>query len=373
MVSPPPDHRLRVTLVISQLGTGGAEKQLVLLARGLRKRQVDVDVVALYAGGPRLAELAEAGVPVLVLGMSRPPQRPLATAAGVARLLLHFRRRRPHIVHAFLIDAYVLAAPLARLAGVQAFVAGRRAMSDYKAGRNVVRRLEATTARYVDLVVANSQAVAVDVIAHEHLDPASVTVIHNALSSPPRVRALRPATDPPTVLCVANFWAYKGHDDLLAATALLCRRGVAVRLLLVGDGPGRDAIERKVADQGLPVELLGSRPDVDRLLEESDVFVLPSHTEGMSNALMEAVAAGVPVVATDVGGNGEVVGRAGLLCPPHQPGALAAELERVLIDDILRRTLVAACVKQAEAWTVDVLVDRHLEEYRKVIARRCAA
>lgn len=368
-----PVRSLRVTLVITQLGTGGTEKQLVLLARGLLERQIDVDVVALYAGGPRLAELAEAGVPVLVLGMTRPPRRPLSAAIGVARLLRHLRRRRPHVVHAFLIDAYVLAAPLAKMAGVDAVVAGRRALSEYKAGRGAVHRLEAASTRCVDLVVANSRAVAADVVATERLDPAMVVVIPNALPSPPRTRRPRAFDHPPVVLCVANLWSYKGHADLLAATALLHRRGVAMRLLLVGEGPDRAALERAVAADHLPVELLGARDDVERLLRDSDVFVLASHMEGMSNALMEAVAAGLPVVATDVGGNAEVVGRAGVLCPPHRPDALAAALERVLLDEGLRRTLVTAGAERVREWTVEAMVDRHLEEYGKVLTRRCVA
>lgn len=364
---------LRVTLVISQLGTGGTEKQLVLLAGGLREREVDVDVVVLYGGGARLAELEQAEVPCLLLGMSRPPRRPVAAVAGVARLVRHLRRRRPHVVHAFLYDAYVLAAPLARMTGTPAVVAGRRALSQYKAGRTAVHRLEAASSRSVDLFVANSQAVAADVVTIEGLDPRRVVVIPNALSASPHVIGPPPVNDPPIVLCVANLWSYKGHADLLAATALLVERGVPLRLRLVGDGPDRAMLERAVAAENLPVELLGSRRDVDELLRSSDVFVLPSHMEGMSNALMEAVAAGVPVVATDVGANAEVVGRAGLLCPPHRPHALAAQLERVLLDRALRRDLAEAGRARATRWSTQALVDRHLEEYGKVLARRCAA
>jgi glycosyltransferase involved in cell wall biosynthesis len=363
---------LRVTLVITQLGLGGTERQLVLLAEGLRTLGVDVDVVALYDGGPRLPDLVALGVPVRVLGMRRPPRRPLRFVSGSASLVRHLRNRRPDVVHAFLFDAYVLACPLARAAGVPVVVAGRRALSDYKAGRRVARRMERVSSRAVDLVVANAQAVASDVIATEGVQASDVVVIPNALPSRGVVAATG-SDGGSTVLCVANLWRYKGHHDLLRAVALLRERGVEIRLLLVGDGPERSEIERLVAEQDLPVQLLGAREDVPELLARSDVFVLPSHTEGMNNALMEAVAAGLPVVATDVGGNPDVVGAGGLLCPPRRPDLMADELEEVLREPSTRARLREAGLLQAATWTVDALARRHLDEYGKVLARRCAA
>jgi glycosyltransferase involved in cell wall biosynthesis len=148
------------------------------------------------------------------------------------------------------------------------------------------------------------------------------------------------------IVCVAEFRSSKGHDHLLEAADLLRSRGRKFRLWLVGDGDLRQTVERQIARLGLQqvVTLLGVRADIPEILAESDVFCLPSLWEGLPGAVMEAMSAGLPVVATAVGGVCELVrdGDTGLVVPPGEPTALALSLERLLDSFDMRQALGAA-------------------------------
>jgi glycosyltransferase involved in cell wall biosynthesis len=242
----------RVFLLIGQLGLGGAEKQVVLLARGLRARGVDTTVLVMFAGGPREDALRAAGVPVVHLGFRRRTagwgMLPSALMAFF-RLVGHLRRMRPDVLHAFLIHSYVVAAPAARLAGVPVLVAGRRSLGDFKQGRRLVLALERAATRATDHLIANAEAVAADARRQEGFAQDKITVVYNGLPdsafdpAPPAVLA----TDLPVVLCVANFRPYKGHWYLLDAIARLRAEGLPCTLVLVGDVGGELLDERRLA------------------------------------------------------------------------------------------------------------------------------
>lgn len=368
----------RVCLLIGQLGLGGTEKQVVLLAEGLRARGVDVSVLVMFAGGPREDELRAAGVPVVHLGFvggTAWPRLLPANAAAFARLVRHLRRRRPEVLHAFLFHSYVTAAPAARLAGIRLLVAGRRSLGDFKDGRRLLLAAERVVTSMTDLLVANAEAVSADTLRRERIRPDKITTIYNGLPDSAFVPAVPEviATAAPVVLCVANLKPDKGHRFLLQALARLRDQGRACTLALAGEGPERARL-RHLADRlGIDVRFLGARTDIPSLLARAQVVVLPSLHEGMSNAVMEAMAAGRPVVATDVGGTGELLRGRGILVPPADPRALADGLTRVLDDAALAARLGAA----ARSWSrehlhVDAMVDRHIDLYRELLGRRCA-
>ncbi len=354
--------RLRVVLLIGQLGLGGTEKQVALLAAGLRARGADVAVWVMFGRGPREAELAAAGVPVVELGFGRlhDPRAALRNAAAFLRLVWRLRRARPDVLHAFLIASYLVAAPAARLAGVPLLVAGRRSLGDFKEGRPLVLAAERAANRLTDHIIANAEAVALDALRQERLPAGKVSVVYNGL--PDQAFRVRPA-EKTTVLCVANLKAYKGHEHLLEAMALLA---APPELVLVGEGPMRPSLEAQAARLGLRVTFAGARTDPETFLAAARVFVLPSLEEGLSNAVMEAMAAGVPVVATAVGGTPELLrhGR-GTLVPPADPRALAAAIDKALADPA---TYLAAREWAREHLTADAMVDRHLEIYHRELA-----
>lgn len=364
----------RVLLVIGQLGRGGTERQLVLLAGALKASGVDVRVASLYGGGPREDELRELRIPTWIgdVPSKRHVWRLFKALFAFWRMV---RTTRPDVVHAFLFHAYVIAAPVARWAGVPVVVAGRRSLGTFLEGRWFLQRAERITARCCDALVANATAVAEDTRRREHVGASRVHVIPNALP-PASFRApsdpTRARKRPPELLCVANLIGYKGHRDLLCAVALLER---PVRVVLAGEGTERQSLQALAAELELDVVFLGARDDVTALLATADIFVLPSHEEGMSNALMEAMAAGLPCVATDVGGNREVLGSNGVLCRARDSADLARALGDVLSDESWSRDLAAAArVSALERFGVSALGEAHVSLYRELLkGLACAA
>jgi glycosyltransferase involved in cell wall biosynthesis len=161
---------------------------------------------------------------------------------------------------------------------------------------------------------------------------------------------------------VANLRVQKAYPDLLEAAREVIERRPDVRFVAVGQGPLEAEIRAMHARLGLGdrLLLLGHRPDAVRVMGACDVFVLASHWEGLGVAVMEALALGLPVVATAVGGVPEVVehGREGLLVPPGHPGELAAALLAVVSDDRLRREMSAAAARRGAALSIDAAVRR---------------
>ena len=138
--------------------------------------------------------------------------------------------------------------------------------------------------------------------------------------------------------------------------------------MIVGDGPLRVTLEREITIAGLHemVWLAGARDDVPALMQAMDCFVLPSRAEGISNTLLEAMACGLPTIATDVGGNGELIteGETGWLVPPENPHAMAAAMERISNDSSLRQAMSAAARKRVETnFSLDVMVRNYLQVY----------
>lgn len=369
----------RVCLMIGQLGLGGAEKQIALLARELHERGISTDLLVMFDRGPRETEVLGSGVSIVDLGFrGRRPLLPALTAnvRAFGRLVLYLRRNRPQVLQAFLFHSYVIAAPAARLAGVPVLVAGRRSLGDYKKNRHLALAVERLATRWTDSVVPNAQAVADDVRCNEGVPDSKITVIPNGM--PPRdFEQATPAaveTALPLVVCVANLSAHKGHRYLLDACALLRSRARECTLILIGDGPERTALMSQAERLGIDARFLGARTDVAPFLARADVVVLPSLHEGFSNAVMEALAAGRPVVATSVGGTPELLRGRGMLVPPADAEALADGLQHLLDN----RELANELGRQGRAWaranlSVKAMADRYVSLYRKLLERRCAA
>ena len=394
----------RVCLLIGQLGLGGTEKQVALLASGLVQSGIDTSVVVLFTGGPYEETLKAAGVPVIHIRCPRlrhgldplPPDAtlldrvargvrlvartaykvPLAQLA-ILRLVSLLRRERPAVLHAFLLHSYLIAAPAAWLARIPVLVAGRRSLGDRHRDRRVMLTLIRLANRLTDLIIANAHAVAYDTRHAEGKSVRRITTVYNGIED----TAFEPASaaplaaDGPVILCVANLIHYKGHRYLLEACAQLRDGGMPFTLVLVGDGPERGELEQRAAGLSIDVRFLGRRTDIAQLLARADVCVLPSLTEGLSNAVMEAMAAGKAIVATNVGGTGELLrdGR-GVLVPPANAEALARAISRVLQD----AELSASLREHSREWArshlrADAMVQRHIELYAGLLEGECAA
>lgn len=366
---------MRLTYVIDNLRVGGAQVHLSRLAAGLaRSGRHDVEIVALGPASPVVAAALPPEVALRSLPMES-IRRP-SFWAGFVRLVRHLRERRPAIVHTYLNTAGVFGIAAARLAGTGRVVASRRDMGAFRSRR--VRALEAfLSRRWAARVVCVCEAVASETVERERLPRERVRVIYNGVDT----RGIAPRSQyraaPPLVLgMVASMdRVEKGHRELLAAVGLAARkRGHPVPLHLVGDGPLRGALEAAARAEGVAdaTRFLGTRADVTAVLAEVDVAVVPSHTEGISNATLEAMACGLPVVATAVDGNLETVvaGETGQLVPPHDSDALAAALLTYWDDPGIAERHGRAGRRRAEkSFDLATMIRRYEAEYDDLVGR----
>jgi glycosyltransferase involved in cell wall biosynthesis len=267
-------------------------------------------------------------------------------------LYREFRTEPASITWFVLPEAYLIGTSMAILSRLPSpAVMSRRSLSLYQHKYPGVRWLERAFHRRMSLVLANSLAVARQLRDDEGVSPACLRVVYNgidldrfdSMAPPSETRsALGVRADAFVMIVVANLIPYKGHADLLQALHLARHRlPVGWRLLCAGSGVEYEEKLRAIADElglGKHVLWLGSRHDVPNLLAASDLGLLPSHEEGFSNALLEGMAAGLPMIATDVGGNPEAVshGQTGYIVPPHSPIPLADAIVD-LADDIAKR------------------------------------
>jgi glycosyltransferase involved in cell wall biosynthesis len=373
---------LHVELILGSARIGGTERQVVRLAHELRTLGVTVSIVVLEGVGPLfddLDALAALDIAVSVVGFggispSRIPGIPTGNSLrGLWRLTRHRRPAgRPDVSHAFLDGAIAIAPLLGALtrpgrtrARPRHHIAGIRGR---RHGGPGTRRRLARQIRRADAVVCNAPHLAQEIIALG-ADPQRVRVIANGVDLPATVADPADLTGRVTAVMVANFHAYKGHADVVHAVALL---PVAVRpvVRLCGTGPDRDAVEQLVTELGVGewVQLVDPPADVPAELAAAQFAVHASHTEGMSNAILEQLAHGLPVIACRVGGNAVLVadGVNGLLVPPADPGALAAAIATLTTDADLRVRMGAAARAGAERFSWRACTRAHLELYHAV-------
>jgi glycosyltransferase involved in cell wall biosynthesis len=249
----------------------------------------------------------------------------------------------------------LLGVPAARLAGVPVIISSRRYLADFDWWQSPLRlKLLRLAYRSSTQVVVNSTSIRELLVTREHISPTKVCVIPNGVdvdkftaAAPDRKRRL-PAVgrESKLIAVVANMFPVKGHASLVVAAKTICRDYPNAIFLLIGDGQERPKLERQVKEMGLEPNFLflGARKDVPELLACCDLSVLPSESEGLPNSVLEAMAAGLAVVATSVGGVPELIENevSGLLVPPNNPSALSTAILRLLQDESLRQRLSSA-------------------------------
>jgi glycosyltransferase involved in cell wall biosynthesis len=359
-----------VFLMINSLETGGTERQFVELARSLRADQLQVHLGCIQKKGAfleGLGELHQFGLGGSLYGLqsmrSRWKLKRCLQDLGIA------------VAHAFDFYANLTLIPAARLARVPAVIGSHRQLGDLLTPAQF--RAQLMMFRWCDRVVCNSRAAA-DRLLQAGLPDRKVVVIGNAL--PPEAfaetsPALARATGRFRVGMIARMNAgYKNHKIFLQAAARLSRKFPTVEFLLVGDGPLRPDLEREVAVLGLEgrVRFLGDRRDITAVLASIDVSVVPSASESLSNVVLESMAAGVPVVASAVGGNIELAGNGqGVLVAPSDEEALADAIGRVLSDPELRSAISRSAREFARAnFSVERIRGQYFSLYAEAQANR---
>ena len=362
----------RILQIIPTLDRAGAEKQLCLLAKGLPRDEFEVHVCALSRGGPLAAELAEAGVPVTVIG-----KRWKLDPQAFWRLREHVARLRPELIHTRMFAANTYGYAAGRACGVKNFVAGQRCVDPWKSRLQLA--IDRALARRCRRVVVNSEGVR-DFYVQHGAPARQVRVIPNGVAPPPSPRTTRRQLlvelelpeQSRLIGLVGRLWPQKRVKDAIWAADLLKVIRDDVHLLVIGDGPHRDRLRRfrdqvRIRDK---VHFLHERGDVPRLMPHFDVLWSTSAYEGQSNAILEAMAAGVPVVATDIPGTRELVlpGVTGYLVPVGDRAGLAKYTERLLNDPAAAAQFSAAARRRAQSeFSVEKMIARHVELYREVL------
>lgn len=327
---------------------------MLLLTEGLPRDQFQIDFICLHDPGIYADRATAAGARVTALGFRGPSEWSGGRVSLVVSLVWNVARFvrltafRYDVIDAWLFNAYALAAITRVLTWPRSMIAGRRSLSGYKSAFNPAQRLgERLSIAAADAVVANSEAVAVDVLRLEPVDPRRLHVIHNAtLPAIPmsadarrRQRAAWGADDQSVVIgCVANYKPAKGLELLIDAMAELGDRepSLDLRLVLVGEGRLRPELDRRRARLGLGdrVVLHGRSREARELCPAFDLFAFASEAEGFPNVLLEAAAAGLPIVATAAGGSAEIVidGVTGRLVAIGDRPALVDALQALVRD-----------------------------------------
>jgi len=365
---------VKITYVLPNVESGGTERHVLSLARRIDRSGFSLSLITTAGGGSLYPEFS-AHLPVTILGdaarsrrFRKGPVEHLRTVATLSRLLL---RERPDIVHAYLPAANVIGPIAARLSGVPRVIVSKRAMAEYKAHYPLLRRVEPLGNRLADVILVNSDAVRRDVERTEGHWAGKFRRIYNGVAPilpwmTEEKEAFRRREEIPVdarvVLCVSNFYPYKGHGELVEAAARIVPAFRNVIFLMVGrDAGAMEATRAHVRERGIEgsVRFVGSRTDVPDLLRASDLFVHPSREEGFSNAILEAMAAGLPVVACDVGGNPEAIvdGETGRLVPPRDPERFAGAMGELIADESKRKNFGEAGLRRsAERFSLDRMV-----------------
>ena len=330
--------RIRIFYTVTWMEVGGSQTHLLQVLRLMDRTCFDPTLCVLTGRGSLLETARGVGVPVLDGGV-RGGFRSPSTVVSVLKLARLMRRERPDIVHNYLLRANVLGTMAARLARVPVVLASKRGCHERRgfelAGARISNRL-------ADRVTCNAEAVREFVHENESCPKEKMVVIPSGVDTD-RFQPLAPGSykarlgldaDRPVVGIVTRMRVRKGVEEFLQAMAMVRERFPGAQAVIVGEVSLDDELQRLVSDSGLGggLHLLGRRSDIPEVLSAFDVFVLSSHDEGMSNAILEAMAMKLPVVATDVGGTGEVVrhGASGLLVPPKRPEPLADAISEIL-------------------------------------------
>ena len=362
------EARIRVLTFLTIFALGGTEKQVVSTTERFDRTRFEPEFACFKRRGQLLEQVLGTGAPVTEFPVTSFFR--LQTVRQQFALARHLQRRHVQVMHSYNFYANVFALPAARFAGVPCIVASVRDTGVYLSP--LQRRVHRAALSLADRILVNAEAVR-DWLAGEGVDPARIVVVPNGLDADAYARR-RGATsfrqelglgpDARLVVVLARLNREKGLDCFVDAAARIAPQFPDTHFVVVGgdlapraDGsiPGeiayRQELDERARRAGIAdrVHFTGFREDVPNVLAETALSVLPSFSEGLSNTLLESMAAGVPIVATAVGGTPEVVedGRCGLLVPPRDAGALADAMARVLGNELLAARLADAGRKRA--------------------------
>lgn len=369
---------MKIAFLISSLGLGGAERQLVTLAKGLHERGFETSVMVFYSGGALEKDLRDARVPVHSL-----EKRHRWDVFGFfLRFIRLLWRERPYILHSYLGIANIIAIMLKPLLPSNRTVWGLRAsnvdLSKYDWLTRLIYRLENLLSRFADLIIANSQ-MGYEYAVSQGFPRDKMVVIPNGIdierfrpdrAHRERMRALWQVTDAEKLIgLVARFDPIKDHPTFIKAAALLAEERKDVRFVCVGDGPAAYGQElHALADSlGLNDRLIwvGSSEEMVAVYNAFDILTSSSYSEGFSNVIGEAMACGVPCVVTNVGDSARIVGDTGVVIPPQDPQAMAEGWKQLLNAPSQDQLRSASRARIEKEFSTQALIDKTINVLKR--------
>lgn len=374
----------KILFVIGSFGVGGAELQMLMLVHELIKRNWKCEIFVLEANGPLREFLHKEKIVFYDGGINSYSSIYSKIFQLIRAFLLLWRiavRTKPNILHAYLPLTNFLGALAARAAGVPYVITSKRALGTHQDRYSKWRMFDRLASLLSNRITANSSAVAEDTIKRDHVNREKISIIYNGIDIARFKRPLHErikirtsfglANEEIGVITVGNLIPYKGHRDLInALPCIQSQAKIKAKYFFVGEDRGiGNSLNELLHAQGLSgsVTFLGRRSDVAELMGAMDIFVLPSHEEGFSNALLEAMASGLAVVATNVGGNPEALecGQNGLLVSPYAPVELAEAVLKLISDSRLRNHLGSRARSAVQGrYSINAMVNAHIALYQ---------
>ena len=360
---------LPIAVLMTRFEPGGTERQMTELIRRLDPSRWLVHVACFEARGgwlPRVAEAAASIEEFPVTSLKSP-----RTARHLVNFAAWCRANRIAVVHTAELYSNIFGLPAAALAGVPVRIGNRREINPDKSRTQIA--MQRAAYGFAHKIVANSRAAAHRLL-FERVPAHKIAVVANGLDFE-RVQQRQSRPTLRKVIVVANLRPEKGHEVLIDAAADVLQRFPDAMFEIVGGGPERDSLVARAAARGMTqaFAFLGHRDDVPARLAGADIFVLPSRSEAFPNAVLEAMAAGLPIVASGVGGILELIddGKTGLLVPPGEPQPLAERICRLMADPASAAALGDAAREEARArYSFDRMVAAFESIYLNELARR---
>jgi len=376
------ESAIKVIFVITGSGVGGAEKMLYHTIKGLKPERYTAKLCSLKKKGVFASRLEADGLEVYSLNMSDE-----ATLAGwfdslraLVQLAIYFLRERPAVVHSFLFRANIIARIAGYLTGVPVIISSVRVMGGEKQYHHFIDRV---TAFMADHFVAVSNGVKEHILHTSHVAEDKVSTIYNGVvvecsstfDKTAFMSSVGLKNDERILLTAGRLHRQKGYDHLIRAMPMVQSAFPGVKLLILGEGEEENNLKKLADSLELTEKVIftGLRSDVDSLLHCIEIFVLPSRWEGLPNVLLEAMAAGKPVVATAVGGIPELVvqGVTGVLVPPQDTLALADAIKGLLSDE--KRALAmgsAGRQRVQQCFSMDAMISKTEALYQELLTRK---
>jgi glycosyltransferase involved in cell wall biosynthesis len=380
-----PSDRIKVVKFVTHFAVGGTERQFVYTTSGLDPSRFDIRVACMARIGPFMKDIQALNIPICEY-----PTRSFYSYQTVQQQLKFardIRRDKVHVVHAYGYYPNLFAVWPAALASKAVTIASVRDLGVFS-NRHKLRTLsQAMACRLADCIIANSNAVR-EWLVRQGLGRYNIQVIPNGITMPPPRRSdestpirseLNIDARSPLIAVIGRLVRTKGVEYFLEAAASLTSRFPSARFLIVGEAnvepPYRRELEQRANTLNLEGRIVftGQRNDVPQIMREVDISVLPSLTESFSNSLLESMANGLPVVATNVGGTPEIVmdGHTGILVPAGDSAALSRAIRQLLeCPELAQRLGAAAREKVAREYSIDCLL-RHTEDlYTRLLEQR---